>query len=146
MDARIVALAKVVKEKALSAARQGLAVGTHPVDCLVHITGSIKVGADSTTDVRGTIDYRNAFATVCGILVGQCKLRENPLTDELLRDLIGMAMRQGDNAVKIAEDVMETVETIERDCTKVTGTKPKKGTITTKLDYSLAASEQTQAA
>ena len=137
MDARIVALAKTVKKTALDAARQGLSVGTHSVDCTVHITGSIKVGQDTVTETRGSVDYKRAFATICGMFVEQCKRRDvrEPLSDELIGELIDIAMRQDELAASIAEDMIATVEITERDCTKVTGTKRKNGTVTTKLNY-----------
>lgn len=139
MDANVVALAKTVKDKALAAAREGLAIGVHPIDCLVRITGTIKVGADTTTDVReGSVVYKDAFATVCGMLVEQCRRRGEPLSTELLEDLIYMAMRQDETASGVADEMMEMIESAERDCTKVTGTKPKKGTVTTKLVYEFA--------
>ena len=140
MDVRIVALAKAVKDKAFAAAREGLSVGTHPVDCRIHITGSLKVGEDGQTDIRGQpVNYKGAFATVCGMLVQQCKLRKQPLSDELLEDLIGMAMRQDELASKIGDPMLKIVESMERDCTTITGTKTKRGPVTTKLDYRFVA-------
>lgn len=136
MDVNIVALAKVVKDKALANARAGLSVGTHSVDCLIHVTGSIKVGSDGETDVRGkSVDYKGAFATVCGMLIQQFKLRNQPLSEELLEDLIGVAMRQDEIATNIGDTMLGIVDSVERECTKVVGTKKKKGTVTTKLKY-----------
>ncbi len=136
MDARIVALAKAVKEKALTDAREGLKVGTHPIDMTLHIIGSIKVGEDGRTDVRGkAIDYKGAFATICGILIQQLKLRNNGTLDPAIKGMIGMAMRQGKIATVIGDATKEIVETIERDSTQVTGTKLKKGSVTTRLEY-----------
>jgi len=147
MDARIVALAKVVKEKTLSTAREGLTVGTHSVDCLVHITGSIKVGEDTEMEVRSpAVNYKAAFATVCGMLVEQCRLRGEPLSNELLQDVIALAMRQDEIAANIGGVMSDWVEAAERDCTKVTGTKTKNGSVTTKLEYEFKGLSQAVAA
>ncbi len=136
MNANLVAIAKMVKKKVLETARQGLAVGVHPIDCTVHITGTIKVGKDSEVDERsGSVDYKAAFATVCGILAEKCRQSGSTLSDEMLSDLIGMAMRQGEVAEKAASVMADFIEVEERECTKVTGTKIKTGSVTTKLEY-----------
>ena len=136
MDVRIVALAKTVKDKALAIARDGLSVGTHEIDCSIHITGSIRVGEDGQADVCGApINYKGAFATVCAMLVEQCRLRKQPLEDSLLDELIEMAMKQGELAAKIGNIMDEKIAAVERDCTRKIGTKKKRGSITTKLEY-----------
>ena len=136
MNANLVAIAKMVKKKVLETARQGLAVGTHPIDCTVHITGTINVGKDSEVDATsGSVDYKAAFATVCGLLAEKCRQNGSILSAEMLRNLIGMAMRQGEVAESAASVMAELIEAEERECTKVTGKKTKKGSVTTKLEY-----------
>ncbi len=133
MNAQIVALSKTVKDKALTAARDGLEVGTHPIDCLVRITGSIKVGEDTETDVRDTVNFKNAFVAILDVLK-----KRHDINDDLLSDLIGMAFRRKD----ANETIVALIDAEERDCTKVTGKKKKRGSVTTKLIYEFEEIEQ----
>ena len=129
-----VALAKVVKENALSTARNELTAGSYEVDCLVAIQGTMKVGEDTKVDVtEGSVDYKAAFATSCGILAQL--MADQKKKPELLEELIELSMRQGDVAENVAKNVVDFIKTTERSMKKVVGTKPKKGTVTTKLTY-----------
>ena len=146
-DPNIVALAKVVKEKALKVARDGLRIGTHRIDMTVRIVGSMNVGADGTTEIRDSVDYKNAFTTVVAMFVNRCRKIGQPLTSELIADLIRISMKQDEIAASMGSTVKEIVETIERDITSVTGTKPKKGSVTTKLEVeSIGLSERLRVA
>src|SRR4051812_1355491 len=59
---QIVALAKVVKEAQLNAARPNVAAGTYPIDMLLKITGSINVGEDYDTAATVSIPLKKALA------------------------------------------------------------------------------------
>lgn len=131
-DVRLVALAKVIKDKALKNARQGLSIGTHNLDFAVRVTGFLKVGENGES--RETVDWKAAFATAIGMLQEQCSLREVELTQEQIADLIGVIFRQDTAAMAFSAPFVALIEREENRFTRVTGTKPKNGSITTKLN------------
>jgi len=138
MNVETVALAKTVKEKALKAARNTLTPGVYSVDCIIRLRGSIKVADDQVVDARtGSINYKAAFATVCGMLREQSEKHGHPLDEKQFMALLTMAMSQGDAATAFADSTKQVLEAVERKFTKPAGTVVRKGQVTTKLSYSI---------
>lgn len=147
MNPQTVALAKVVKTKDLTSAREGLSVGSHAIDCWVRITGSIKVGEDTVIDVRGNPpNYKAAFASIFGLMTEQLARQGRDLTAEQKRELVEVALRQSENIAKLGNEIMPTVDAVEYDMTSVIGTAPRKGAVTTKLEYAFVDPKKVQQA
>jgi len=67
----MLAVNKVLKKAALDAARANMAVGTHEVNCLVRVSGSVKVGADYEKNVTASLPQKKMLLAAL-MLNGVC--------------------------------------------------------------------------
>jgi len=127
IETMTLAAAKAVDSASLQAARAAVGVGTYPVDFLVHITGSFKVGEDYEQRLVAKVDFAALFAVAMSKLNGVT-------IDALVRE----ALEADPGEIKeIKARASEALETIKAPTMSFC-----KGKVTTKLDFEIMEERQ----
>jgi hypothetical protein len=122
----ITAIDKMIKTASGKEARNLLSVGTHPVDCLVRVKGTIKVGEDFEKKQTNKLDW-----------IGLCALALSKLNGVTVESLIAEFEANGVDGKTIKKQAQEKIDAL-RDTTWQT----TKGAVTTQLNYTIEAVEE----
>ena len=106
------ATSKAIPAKALKIARLGVNVGTHNVDFLARVTGTITVGKDYDTAGTVAIPYKKAFAALCHVAGCTGKAGVN-----MIRRAMEIALANENNvdAKSALTEICPMVDTVERE-------------------------------
>jgi len=121
----VTAIDKMVKTAIGKEARELLSVGIHPVNCLVHIEGTIKVGEDFEKKQTNKIDW-----------IGLTALALSKLNGVTVESLIAEFEANGIDGSTIKKQAQEKIDALRESTMQLT-----KGAVTTQLDYTIEAVE-----
>jgi len=122
----ITAIDKMIKSKQSKEARNLLSAGTYPVDCTVRLKGSIKVGTDYEKNVTASLPQKKMLLAAL-MLNGVC--------------VESFIKRYNDGEFDVTEEQEKKLDEIWGKLASQTQ-KTVKGTVTTKLDYTIEAVEE----
>lgn len=131
LDLQTLVLDRIIKEGPGKTARANVGPGTYPVDFVAHITGSVKVAPDGKRDVKTQVDYKQAFTSLCWMLVRDGTINEQ-LIGDVIRDMMTIAEAPRD-------DIGTAVTEAEAEVTSVVREADRKGTVTTRLNVAYAS-------
>jgi len=121
----ITAISKMIKKAVLDSSRDLLSVGIHPVNCLVRIDGTIKVGEDFEKRQTNKIDW-----------IGLTALALSKLNGVTVESLIAEFEKNGIDSKDVKKQAQAKVDAL-RDSTMQTS----KGAVTTQLEYTIETTE-----
>jgi len=111
------AVSKVFKKAVLDSARANMAVGTHEVNCLVRVSGSMKVGADYEKNVTAALPQKKMLLAAL-MLNGVC--------------VESFIKRYNDGEFEVSTEQEKKLDAIWKTLADKTS-KTVNGTVTTKL-------------
>lgn len=125
------AVAKVIKDTALKTARHEVDPGIYPVDTLVHITGTIRIGEDEEYIPTTSIPVIDALA----LMLHDAGITGPNAINTLMRAMT-RALNQDEDAKAIIKGLRSDMEEAEAKVTAALDTLPvqiRHGKVTTKL-------------
>jgi len=132
----ILAIAKVMKKKAVDQARDKARPGKYAVDFKASVTGTITIGEDYEKTPTVSIPYKKAFAALC--YVAGCTGKHGI---GKIQRAMEIALAESGDAAEEMSKLIPQVERIEEDViSPMLASLPKttaKGPVTTKLEVNL---------
>ena len=122
----LTAIDKMVKTANGKEARNLLSVGTHPVNCLVRIEGTIKVGEDFEKKQTNKLDW-----------IGLCALALSKLNGVTVESLVAEFEKNGVDGKVVKKLAQDKIDVLREKTWQTT-----KGAVTTQLEYTIEAVEE----
>jgi hypothetical protein len=125
----VMAISKAIKTAQVSSARKNLTVGTHEVNCLVRVKGSIKVGEDGTTNSWTKAKY-DLLAGIALSHVNEATLKA------IIREYVEIVKDNDSAEDKAIASAKEIKSEADKALKEVLGSTEvfRSGTVTTKLE------------
>ena len=131
---KIIALNNLIETKAAKAARAGLSVGTHQVDMLVRVQGTVSVAADTEKVPTVSIPVKEVLALFIA-RSGATREASLKLLSECLTDALKDGVK-GEGAIKAAAEMDKEFEARIKALTAALPKSPVKGAVKTDLTVS----------
>ena len=128
---KIIALNNLIETKAAKAARAGLSVGTHQVDMLVRVQGTVSVAADTEKVPTVSIPVKEVLALFIA-RSGATREASLKLLSECLTDALKDGVK-GEGAIKAAAEMDKEFEARIKALTAALPKSPVKGAVKTDL-------------